>query len=575
MRGYHRGQKDSFIPPPGQDHHRRQFKASRDSDASFASSRPSSVGVGRPSAALVDAYKDRSHQAETLRAINSYLSSQSSSIVLPTGQAPSSKQIKETVAFLLLQLDYPVELKSVEDDLLSVLKFFKCPIKINGSTLRAPNTPHNFPSFLALMHWLVHIANCSEHLRKKSGSSLKNDEILAHAFDTYLKYIADDQDSEEALDAEFTAKLEKDKDEVKEGIAWLENECGELAAEVERLKTAPSERVRLETEKGCLEQDVSKFHVMLGEFKQRIESTEKVLQEKRAAIVAKVEETNRCIAENEELKKQVESQSFNIRDAERMRRELQAVEREFEEAEASRNELEEKIWDLEATIGKKFKELEAVAMDCNQEARRLKLENIFQHGLNANGSTPAEVMGIDYKSTLKPRLNSLADDLKKSCLLKLEEDMSLQQQSSELANKLDIKRQDLSQLQSQIDEMEAQLNHIKTEIEDYQSRCALEAKSMVESIGNEAHTLMLLEKEAAAILQDKKVKLGEAIKQSEEQVQMKARQLFTLVDSVSKYKEHTDSCISRMNNKLTETEAAISDANNTVLPLQLRTNSTA
>ncbi|CAI0375710.1 unnamed protein product [Linum tenue] len=573
MRGPRRGQKDSFIPQPAQDHRHRQFpysNASRDSDASFASSRPSSVGVGLPSVALVDTYKDRSRQAETLRAINHYLSSKSSPS-LPTNQTPSSKQIKETLKFLLTNLGCPVD--KVEDDLLSILKVLGCPIKINGSTLRAPNTPHNFPSFLALMHWLVDIAACNEQLAKKSGRSLESD-MFTYAFDSYLNYMTGEDNEVEALDAEFTARLEEEKNGFKEGIAYLENECNELAAVAERLKTEPTRREKLETEKNVLEQDVGKYHVMMGELKQRIESTEKLLEDKRAAILAKVEEIERFNAENEELKKQVESQSFNIRDAERMRRDLQAVERDIAEAETDRNAWEEKIWDLEATIGQKFKELEVMAMNCNQEARRLKLENIFQHGLNANGSTPAEVMGIDCKSTLKPRLNSLADGLKNSFVLKLEEKMSLQQQSSEMATKIDIKRNDLSQIQSQIDEMEAQLNHTKTEIEDYLSKCALETKSMMETITNEAHTLVLLEKEAAAILQDKKVKLGETIKQSEEQVQVKARQLFTLVDSISNCKEHTDSSISRMKNKLAETQAAVSDASSNVL-LQLGTNSAA
>jgi kinetochore protein NDC80 len=66
----------------------------------------------------------------------------------------------------------------------------------------------------------------------------------------------------------------------------------------------------------------------------------------------------------------VEEQSFNPRDAERMKRELQVVDRDIVEAEASRNAWEEKMWDLDATIAHKFKEIEALAMECNQATRR-------------------------------------------------------------------------------------------------------------------------------------------------------------------------------------------------------------
>ncbi|KAK4845486.1 hypothetical protein QYF36_005716 [Acer negundo] len=45
----------------------------------------------------------------------------------------------------------------------------------------------------------------------------------------------------------------------------------------------------------------------------------------------------------------------------------------------------------------------------------LKLSNDIHYPLNAEGSTPAEVMGIDYKSTLKPTLESFADEINRSC----------------------------------------------------------------------------------------------------------------------------------------------------------------
>ena len=47
---------------------------------------------------------------------------------------------------------------------------------------------------------------------------------------------------------------------------------------------------------------------------------------------------------------------------------------------------------------------------------RLKLSNDIRYVLNAKGSTPAEVMGIDYKSTLKLTLESFADEVNKSSM---------------------------------------------------------------------------------------------------------------------------------------------------------------
>lgn len=64
-------------------------------------------------------------------------------------------------------------------------------------------------------------------------------------------------------------------------------------------------------------------------------------------------------------------------------------------------------------------------------------------------------MGVDYKSTLKPALESFADDVKRSSVEKLEELISLQQQSSEMAAKIEGKRNRIDALQFHINEVSA------------------------------------------------------------------------------------------------------------------------
>ncbi|KAJ9691411.1 hypothetical protein PVL29_013558 [Vitis rotundifolia] len=243
-----------------------------------------------------------------------------------------------------------------------------------------------------------------------------------------------------------------------------------------------------------------------------------------------------------------------------MKRELQAVERDITEAEVARNGWEEKSWDLDTTIGHKFKELEALSIECNQALRRLKLGNGLQYVLNAKGSSPAEVLGIDYKSTLKPALDSFADDISKSSMSKLEELISLQQQSVENAAKIEAKRNRLAALQSSSDEVEAQLIFLKKELQNYTSRCATEAKKLVEDVEIETHNVDIVEREVADVLETSKLKLQEAIKQNEEEIQICAWELYALVDSVSKYKEHMASKISEMKCNLSETAGAVSDS---------------
>ncbi|CAL2236257.1 unnamed protein product [Prunus armeniaca] len=550
--------KESFNPrpPPATplDHFRH-----RDSDASFASSRPSSVGMG-PTSNSLDLYKDRSFQQATLSSINSYLASHSLQIFLKF-PIPSAKEITETLKFLVARLDYPNP--KLEDDLPVILKFLKCPFKPNKSVLRNPTVNHHqWPTLLAVIHWLFQIVLYNDHLASNSGAFVDNNAMSAYALESYSYYISGDDDSVEALDRQFLEKLETERENAEESIRVLEATAAELEGKMEEMRSGPSKREALEKERGVLEQDVNKFNEMIGSLAKSVAKLEAVLEAKEKELEAKVADTRRICEENEELKKRVELQTFNARDVDRMKRELQAVERDIGEAELARNAWEEKAWDLDTMLSHKFKELETLAMECNQAMRssRLKLGNGFQYVLNAKGSTPADVMGIDYKLTLKPALNSYSDDIKKSSVEKLEELISLQQQSSELSATIEGKRNFIATLQSHIDEVEAQLNLLKKETHDYTNRCAIEARQMMDDVQMEAHNLDILERDAEEILKTSKLKLQETIKQTEEETKKCAYELMTVIDSVSKHKEYVQSKILEMRRDVSETAVAVSDA---------------
>lgn len=73
--------------------------------------------------------------------------------------------------------------------------------------------------------------------------------------------------------------------------------------------------------------------------------------------------------------------------------------------------------------------------------------------MNPKGSTAAEVMGVDYKSTLKPALESYSQKIKKDSVETLDELILLQHQSSALSADIEGKRYEISTLQSRLDEV--------------------------------------------------------------------------------------------------------------------------
>ncbi|KAL3620883.1 hypothetical protein CASFOL_035795 [Castilleja foliolosa] len=515
----------------------------RESDASFCSSRPSIASAGRASTAIPN-ISDRSYQASALKTTNSYLASHSVKFHLKH-PLPSSKDITETLKFLLHRLGFASQ--KMEEDLSQALKFLKCPLKLNKSALRPPD---------------------------------------------YLLYISGDDEAVEGLDEECIREMTEWKDTLEDRVKGLEDNMKELEVKFDGLKTGPSEKERLEQEKAMLEKDVTKFHIMIEQLLGHLTEVQKKLEEKDKALEAKVEDRKRICEENEDLKRTIEEQGINLRDAERMKRELQAVERDIEETETARNGWEEKIWELDSEIGHKFKELERLAMDCNQAIRRLKVGNGFQYQLNASASTPSKVLASDYKSVLKPALASFNEDIKRSSMGKLEELISLRQQSGENSAKLEERRSRIAFLQSHIDELatydrnvavelvtrevEGQLNVIRKEKLEYASRCASVARKLADDVDMEAQKMSVVEKEAAEFLKTSKAEflktskaeLQETIIRSEEEVKLCAQELFELINSVSTYKEYVGSKIARMRNDLLETAGTVVDTYKEYRPSQ-------
>ncbi|XP_068642369.1 kinetochore protein NDC80 homolog [Aristolochia californica] len=549
MKSRRQGKPPATVERPSIDPRRR------DSDASFCSSRPSSVGVGsRPSVAPLN---DRSHQSAALKSINAYLHSQSFSTVLRP-PLPSAKDITEVLKFLLGRLDLPLgPTEKLEEELPSLLKQLGCPLTLKPSILRTPSTPHAWPTILAVLNWMVQITRYSDHM---SANPPQFNDLINYHREAYCYFIRGEDEAVEALDMENSQKFEQQAKSAEETLSLHEKEVVDLEQKLQTLRSTPTARELLEKERSDLVEDTRKFHSVIENFTANMSALENGLADKEKELEVKLRENARICEENEELKKTVDVQKVNVRDAERMKRELAAVEREIAEAEIGRNAWEEKALDLEFTLGQRKKEIEGLITECNQAVKRLKLGNDFQYQLDQKGSTPAEVVGGEYKTKLKPQLAVLEDEFKKNSVVKLEELISLQRQSRETVSKLEAKRKRLEALQSKISEAEARSRSFKKDMEELMARCAAEAERLREDVNRKTEYVEGMEKEASEMLKNYEQTLQNCIKQTDEETYTCVRELLALIDSVSTYKEHMELEISGLGTHLSETAASIAEA---------------
>lgn len=351
--------------------------------------------------------------------------------------------------------------------------------------------------------------------------------------------------------------------------AALAQEATNLEAKLRSLATAPSRAQSLEGERGLLVEDVKKFEKVVETWGAKVAMMEARLGEREMELEKKEGEVRRLKADNVELKQRVDAQGVSARDVERMRRELQAIERDIAEAECERNAAEDKAWELEADVGRRFKEVEAMAVQCNQAIRKLKLGKDFEYVPNAKGSSPAEVMGFDYKATLKPALNKLVDDTNKTSVSKLDELMNLQNKSLGVAAVLEDKRKSLATLQAKCDEAEGRLSLVKKEIEDHTSKLAAEAGKIREEFTRKEQELEILEKEAGNFLKGCEQRLQEAVRESEDKTQICAQELLAVIDSVSEYKEYMESTIRGMKKDLGGTAQVVAEVHKAFVSVKL------
>ncbi|CAN6317998.1 unnamed protein product [Urochloa humidicola] len=519
----------------------------RDSDAaSLCSSHPaSSVGVG---AGGVLNFSDRATQAAALRVVNAFLAP----AVTLRGPLPAARDIQAALRLLLERIDFPPNEATFEDDLIQALKLLGCPYKITRSVLKSPGTPHSWPPLLSVLYWLTNFAQICD-AESASASEAPPNDLMAYTTQGYRHFLSGDDDAVEALDEEYLAKARKDGEATVATVRELQKEVQELEAEVNKLTSGPSRRAALEAEKEAFTADVKKFEAVMKTWKSKVGEMEEALVDLEKELEAKVLDAKRTAAENQELLKKVDAQAVNVRDVERMRREMQAIESDIANAENGKASLEDKCWELDSKLVTKLDELEGLAEQCNQAIKRLKPGIDFQYVINSKGTSPADMLGPDYKTVLKPAVLAHAEENKRTVVLNLAESADLQKQLQGSAKMLEEERSNISSLQAKHDEMVACLNSLEREIANDESRYIADARRMKDEWEKKYNALSSVEKEADEFLKNSEMRLQEAIIKSDRESQALAHELLQLLDSIAEHKELMEAKIAQGRKDLYET----------------------
>ncbi|KAJ3669871.1 hypothetical protein LUZ60_010195 [Juncus effusus] len=527
----------------------------RDSDASsLCSSLPSSAG-GRPSLLL----PDRSSQSSALSYVNSSLSVLGFQFALRP-PLPSAKDITLALRFLCDLLEYPIS-KSLEDELPVFLRLMNCPCKPNKSALKAPGTPHSWPSILSVLYWLTQLVEVQVHSSQSEDSEppYQPTDLESYISQSYSLFLSGDDAAVEELDGGYVSKVRAHNATSIEHVESLETELKELEEKLATMTQGPSRKEVLEEKRSVLMEDRRKFEAVVQSYAGRVEEMKETMAVLKAELSEKEMQIKKCKEEREELRKRIGEQGVNVRDVERMRREMQSIEKGIEEAINGKSSLEEKAWEVEAGIVKMLDQLEILVGDCNQALKKLKLEVDFQYVLNTNGSSPAEVIGKNYKTTLKPALKTLDEDFKKSSVSKLEESISLRGELEETSKLVEEKKKNFTNLTDKLQEIEGQIVLVKNETEKNRSKFAAEIDELKAEMERKENELTIVETQAQEFLKMAEMKKMNAKKETEEEIQMCFTPLLSLIDSVTDYMEFMESAVDDYRSDLSELIADVAE----------------
>lgn len=336
--------------------------ARRDSDATSVSSLPSSTGTRISVSSSI--LSDRNSQLSALSYLNSYLSDLKAPFSL-RAPLPSGRDILSAFKFLLMRLDYPVSEKAFEEDLLSFLQLLNCPVKMNKSALKAPGTPHTWPTILAVLYWLAQFASVNDHLSESQPLNSTSNDLQLYLTQSYSLFLSGEDAAVEELDDEYSSKVKAHTAVSTEQAEGMEKEIEDLEVKLAAAVSGPSLREELEKKRGLLMEDKKKFEAVVESWTERLCEMEETRNGLEKELDAKNNEHKRLSEEKDELEKRIGMQGVSVRDMERMKREMQALDRDIEEAKNAKSAAEEKVWEAEAGIAQKLDEMEVVLEQCN------------------------------------------------------------------------------------------------------------------------------------------------------------------------------------------------------------------
>jgi kinetochore protein NDC80 len=207
-------------------------------------------------------------------------------------------------------LHLPPNDATFEADLIEDLGELGCPYKVTCAALRAPVTPHSWPTLLSVLHWLtLFVSSSSSSPPAEACSAPGGTSFLLYTTQAYYSFLLGDDAAVEALDKEYYYQMAGKASDAT--VRALEKEAQELETEVNKLTSGPSRRQALELEKEALIAKAQKYEAVVETWETKVNERVQALGDLEKVLEAKVSDAKVTAAENRDLLGQVGAQRLS------------------------------------------------------------------------------------------------------------------------------------------------------------------------------------------------------------------------------------------------------------------------
>ena len=324
--------------------------------------------------------------------------------------SPTQKDFNLMFQFLYHCIDPAYRFqKNIDAEVPPLLKQLRYPFERNiTKTSLASVGGGNWSTFLALLHWMMQVAQMMEQYSTgvyddaciEAGYDVTADRItfqfLSDAYREWLSIEDDDDDEEEAkrriqphIDV-MAAKFEQANQSNLQQLKALEEESKALQEQIDELAKSAPKLAELDKTIKVLEEDRVKFENYNLKMEEKVEK----YSHRADLIQQEIEKCDQEMREAEEernaLQRKVDEQGLNIQDIDRMNTDRERLQKNMEVASARLEESKDRTSKKEAETGAKLDELE------------LNVENFNRLGYDVGvvPSTALHAQGYDYELRL-------------------------------------------------------------------------------------------------------------------------------------------------------------------------------